>query len=57
MSQYDVAHMYDATPKQHQSSQFMRKLSNTGADLKKSVAYKEACIGQNAYCDLLLASL
>ena len=31
------------TPKQH-LTQFMKELSNTEAELKKSVAYKKACI-------------
>ena len=29
-------------------AEFMKKLSNTDDELKKSVAYKKACIGQKA---------
>ena len=36
--------MYQATPKQHFKAQFMKKFSNTEAELKKSVAYKKKCV-------------
>ena len=34
--------MYQETLKQHLKTQFMKKLSNTEAELKKSVAYKKS---------------
>ena len=39
--------MYKATPKEHLEAKFMKKLSNTDAELKKSVAYKKKHVGQN----------
>ena len=40
MSQFDNANMYQATFE----ATFMKKLSNTEAELRKSIAYKKDCI-------------
>ena len=40
MSRYNDGYMYQATPKQH--LKFNSKLSNTEAELEKSVAYKKS---------------
>ena len=40
MSQYDDAYMYEATFE----AQYMKKLGNTEAELKKSIAYSEKTV-------------
>ena len=46
VSVYD-GYMYYATPAQQTSeAQFMKELSNTEAELKKSVAYKKSHLGK-----------
>ena len=41
VSQYDNAYMYEPTPKAIFEADFMKKLSNTEVELKKSFAYKK----------------
>ena len=45
MIQCNDGYMYYATPKQHfKKNSIHEKISNTEAELKKSFAYKKACI-------------
>ena len=41
MTRHSDVYMHEATPKQTSEALFMKKLSNTEAEFKKSVAYKK----------------